>query len=367
MTKGKREEPVKLFLYAIPGIGKTTLLSESDRPLVIDVENGSHHLDVARISQEHVNTWEKLIACIDAIGTRPEYDEFKTIGIDTVDAMEKMLWNYLIRRDKPEIKEGNSTLSGSIEAYGYNKGYTVAVEECRKLLARLERLRVAKGKNIVLLGHSSTKKVPNPLGVDFEAYRPAINEKLAALLGGWSDVVVFGQYHTVTTQSSKRSKAKVNIAASGARILHTSPSPAWEAKTRYPMPKEMPFEASAFWGALKRGMTDEPGRLRKEIENAIAELKDTTVVTVDGVVTAVSILATKQLETAGDQTTLLSRLLDRVMAKLREQQSAEPEVNEEGEDTKPAEIPEVAEIPAEPEDQEPPADVVLPTFGEPAK
>lgn len=356
VSRGKKAEAIRLFVYTVPGLGKTTLLAESDKALIADVENGSHHVDVARIEHGYINTWEKVIAFADALLQTTDFDEYKTIGFDTLNALERMLHAYLIRRDAPESREGNSIVKGSIEAYGFKKGFTIAAEEFRKLLARLERLRVTKGKNIVFTSHSMTVKVPNPLGQDYEKYVPSVNDKLWAELFGWCDVVGFGQHQVVTIQTSKRAKAKVDAKRSGARTLHVQPSASWEAKTRYMMPPEMSFSAETFWTNLQRGMINTADKLRKEIEEILANIKETTLMTDrTGQVVPVTQAVRNAMAQVGDDTGKLARIRDGALGKLREQTQDEGEETA-GETTSGEEAGAAQAIPDG--DSEPPPDVV---------
>ena len=57
IERGRRQTPARVVLYGTEGIGKSTLAAEFPAPLVLDTEEGTHHLDVARVS---VGTWEAL-------------------------------------------------------------------------------------------------------------------------------------------------------------------------------------------------------------------------------------------------------------------------------------------------------------------
>lgn len=344
---------MRMFLYGTKGIGKTTLVVEAQKSLLVDPEGGSDQLDVnARIDQPHVNTWAKLNAVTDDICTNPIYSEFTTVGFDTADWIEKLCWRHCIQRDKPKSK-GDYDLEASIEAYGFGKGYEVAADEFRKWLARLERLR-AVGKNVVIIGHSATKKVQNPVGEDYEQFRPSVHDKVAALISGWVDIMAFAMYQVIVTKASKFAKAKAqNAMMAGVRWLYTSPSPAWEAKSRYLLPERMQLDAGEFWAALARGMGEDAGKLRKRIEAILAELRDTKIVE----------LAKETMTKFGDNANGLNRLLQKCTVKLQEQQEADAQDQAKRE----AEAELSGEALPKVQDEEsdgPPDDVPLATFNE---
>ena len=78
IQRGKRHTPVRAVIYGTEGIGKTTLAAGFPSPVILDTEEGTHHLDVARVS---IGSWEELRAAVAEIGSRPS--EFKTVVIDS--------------------------------------------------------------------------------------------------------------------------------------------------------------------------------------------------------------------------------------------------------------------------------------------
>lgn len=64
ITSGKVSRAQRVVLYGSEGIGKTTLASGMPDPVVIDLEDGSTHLDVRRIANP--GSWEGLPHMVDA-------------------------------------------------------------------------------------------------------------------------------------------------------------------------------------------------------------------------------------------------------------------------------------------------------------
>ena len=48
ITKGKQTKPQRVVVYGVESVGKTTFASKFPKPLFIDVEGGTSHLDVER-------------------------------------------------------------------------------------------------------------------------------------------------------------------------------------------------------------------------------------------------------------------------------------------------------------------------------
>lgn len=64
---------------------------------------------------------------------------------------------------------------------------------------------------------------------------------LAPLLREWCDMLLFANYKTVVEKAGSAPNAK-NKASGGRRVLYTSHHPCWDAKNRFGLPEELPFE-----------------------------------------------------------------------------------------------------------------------------
>ena len=100
----------------LPDVGKTTLASQAPEPIFLGLESGTYQLSVSRFSKAH--TLSEFLGQLKAL--QSEKHPFKTIVLDTVDALEPLIW-------KQVCTEGGVN---SIEDYGggYGKGYVRAGE-----------------------------------------------------------------------------------------------------------------------------------------------------------------------------------------------------------------------------------------------
>jgi hypothetical protein len=113
IQRGRRHTPVRAVIYGTEGIGKSTLAAAFPAPVILDTEEGTHHLDVARVS---IGSWDELRAAVAEIGSKPS--EFRTVVIDSADWAERLLIESLLVEHKQK----------SIEGFGFGKGYTILAE-----------------------------------------------------------------------------------------------------------------------------------------------------------------------------------------------------------------------------------------------
>lgn len=222
IVKGKQERPQRVCLYGAEGIGKTTLASKWPDPLFFDLEGGTSHIDVDRVESP---TWATLLADITQAASM---DWYKTIIVDTLDAAEKMCIAAVCKKHKKE----------SIEAFGYGKGYTYAMEEFGMLLSSLDAC-IEAGKNVVVVAHAQMRKFEQPdEAAPYDRWELKLSKKDAPLVKEWCDALLFLNYETVVEMSSS-GKAK---ARGGKRVMLVDHHVCWDAKNRWGLSGKLPME-----------------------------------------------------------------------------------------------------------------------------
>lgn len=297
VIKGKQETPYRVTGFGPEGTGKTTFAAGAPSPIFLGTEDGTAHLDVARFPRpENIGDVHEAIRVL----ATTEH-EYRTLVIDTLDHLEPLIWEEVCRRDDVD----------SIEKVGggYGKGYTAAVDEWRKLLAALEGLQRSKRMHVVLLAHSHIKTFQNPEGENFDRYQLKLHDKAAGLIKEWSEEVLFMRQETLV---HKERHKKAKGVGTGARVIHTERTAAFDAKNRHSLPAELPLSWEDFDAAAKAGQVAEPAALRAEISKKAKQL---------GAELEKTILET--VEKAGDDAGMLARIRNRVDVKLAELDSAD--------------------------------------------
>lgn len=226
--------PPRIVVYGVPGIGKTSLAAATDSPIFIPCEDGLGQIEAPCFPQPE--TFGDVIDCMAAL-INEEHD-YKTVVVDTLDALEPMLWAHV-------CKAGGKK---SIEDFGYGKGYVAAASEWRELLRGFDELR-NKGMVVLLIAHSTVVRFEAPDSDPYDRYQMRLDKRAEAIVSDWSDATLFANYEVATISTSggdrKRGVGK------GARKLHTEERPAWRAKNRYGLPETLPMD----WSAIVAGIT----------------------------------------------------------------------------------------------------------------
>ncbi len=220
ITRNQPKAP-RIVIYGVPGIGKTTLAACAPKPVVIPTEDGLGRIDVP--SFPVCTTYAQVLKAIGALINEP--NEFETVIIDSLDALEPLLWLQV-------CQDNNKS---NIEEFGYGKGYQYALSEWRRLLKGIDMLR-DRGKIVVLIGHSTVVRFESPEVDAYDRFQLRLHKLAEAAVVDWADVVGFCNYRVTAVQSGERKRG----VGDGSRVLLTTERPAWRAKNRYGLPDSIP-------------------------------------------------------------------------------------------------------------------------------
>jgi hypothetical protein len=292
VVKGRLQQPTRVVIYGPEGVGKSTFGANAPSPIFLGAEDGTGQLDVARLPQPH--SFEDALEAVRLLTT--EAHDYATLVVDTLDWLEPLVWEHICRRDQ----------QANVEAYGYGKGYVVALDEWRRFLSALERLRQAKRMHLVLVAHSWVKPFKNPMGDDYDRVEMKLHAKAGGLLKEWADAVLFAQYETYAKKDA--GTRRVRGVSTGARILMTERTAAYDAKNRYSLPEQLPLSWADYWAGVQAGQVASPAVLREEILRKAEALPEETQVKVRETVTK-----------ASENATQLAQINNRINALLSEQ------------------------------------------------
>ena len=255
VTTGVQPAPVKTVLYGPEGIGKSTFASHFPDPLFIDTEGGTKRLNVARLPQP--TSWAMLMDEVAEV--RKGNVPCGTLVLDTADWAERLCIQAVCARAKVN----------GIEDFGYGKGYTYVKEEFAKLLDALEEVLNA-GHNVVVLAHAAITKFEQPDAVgNYDRWSMKTSKQVAPLLREWCDMLLFANYKTVVEKAGSSPNAK-NKASGGRRVLYTTHHPCWDAKNRFDLPEEVPFEYAGIAACIP-GSNAQKASSQRELSPQVTE------------------------------------------------------------------------------------------------
>lgn len=249
--------PVRVVLYGADGVGKSTFASQAPNPIFLCAEDGTARLDVARLPEP--GTWSDVLESVKALTF--EAHEYKTLVIDTLDWLEPLCWREVCR------------LGGkrNIEDFPYGKGFASAVDIWRDLILQLQAMSAKRGMNLIALAHSHVKKIDDPISGAYDRHALKLHEKTAALWRESVDAVLFARVQVFTRVIDERTQ-KTRVFGDGSRVVMTSPTAGFDAKSRLPLDAEIPLDWSVIQEAADGVTHRDPAKMLAELREMLPRL-----------------------------------------------------------------------------------------------
>lgn len=229
VTKGRLFLPSKHVIYGTEGVGKTELASLYPTPIFGDTEGSTTNIDTDR---RFIKNWTQFTTFCDELIQGNDGGYYKTVIFDTVDWLEKIMINEILRIDQ-------ETSITSHKTYGFGAG-DKRIEEFahRNVIGRFNQI-MAKGKNIVLTAHCVIKGIDHPIHGRFDTFQLKASKTFSSIIKEWCTDLLFIDFET---QIEYKKGIEKNKATGGReRYIHTKRTPQYEAKNRSGMQERMRF------------------------------------------------------------------------------------------------------------------------------
>jgi hypothetical protein len=234
ITRGRLKSASRVIIYGPEGIGKTTLAAAFPTPIIIDAEDGSGQLDVARVT---ALDWFAIEAATKELVK--DRQGFSTVVFDSIDWIEAELTESMLKKDRKD----------SIEDYGWGGGYKKLQEKLRLWLDDVDKL-IAAGVHVVFVAHSKVVRVSPPDQTDgFDRWELKLSKHVAPLVKEWADMILFCNFDLQIVEGNDK---KIKAVGGRERIMHAEHSAAWDAKNRHGLPSTMPMVFDSIAKAIEQ-------------------------------------------------------------------------------------------------------------------
>jgi hypothetical protein len=192
------------------------LAAKFPSPVFLQVEDGCPAgLEIATFGM--LSSYADVVGAITALNH--EQHNFQTVVVDSVDALEPLIW-------KATCVDNNWQ---SIESVSYGKGYVEADRQWQDLLSGLDWLRRNRGMIIVLIAHSVVETVNDPRAPSYTSYQLRLHKRGRALVQGWCDAIGFLSTELVVLSEDQGFRKRTRADGGSARYIH------WEGKPAFRM------------------------------------------------------------------------------------------------------------------------------------
>src|SRR5262245_12338175 len=92
---GKTQMPPRIMVYGTEGIGKSSLAASAPKPIFIQTEDGLNEIDCAKFPL--ARSFDDVLEALNELAT--EQHSFESVVIDSLDWLERMIWDVVCRRE----------------------------------------------------------------------------------------------------------------------------------------------------------------------------------------------------------------------------------------------------------------------------
>lgn len=248
---------LRVIIYGVAGVGKTTLAAKLPNALFLDYEGGTHGIEVDKLAADDLpKSYDGMKGLVAEL--RRDRQGYERLVIDTADRFEQTLSAALAKKRKVEDVFAANDYGRTVAAH---KAGMASVLDALTELAK-------SGMDVVVLAHETSRKVEPLENRDatgtYDHYELKLSKTVSPLFMEWADCVIFCAYKTFLVSGERKAdKARVD---GGKRWCFASYSNDWDAKTRtgIGIPEDCPLDKMAevlpraMAAAVDRGATSAP-------------------------------------------------------------------------------------------------------------
>ena len=182
-NKPRVQNPRFLILFGRPKSGKTTLASQLENNLIIDLEGGSEFLEALSVQARSVQDLGEIASAIRNKNAELGKKLYKYITIDNATRLEEICLPYAatLYRQNPMAKTWTGT---DVRTLPKGAGYMYLREAVRKVIDMFREL----AENFILIGHTKDKMIDKD-GEELTEMALDLVGKLGDIVCGESDAV----------------------------------------------------------------------------------------------------------------------------------------------------------------------------------
>ncbi len=230
-----------VLIYGPAGMGKTSTALENPDHAYLQIHPERPPVGIEANSFGELSTYAQVVEALGAL--YQEQHSFRSVVIDSLDALEALVWAETCKRMNWK----------DLEEPGYGKGYKASDYVWREFIAGCDALRRDKGLTIVWLALAEATNHEDPGKPPYKKYELRLHDRGEKLLTQAADAVLFVNMKVTIQETDTGFNRKVAHAdGGGTRWMFCDGRPAFVAKNRFNMPDAVVLPKGRAWAELSK-------------------------------------------------------------------------------------------------------------------
>ena len=224
----EQSSPLKIVVYGIGGVGKSTFASTAPKPIFMNLEDNIRCINVAKVKLTSYQEVEDFLTDL----YNASNNEYRTLVIDSVDVLASLLYKHIAK--KYNINDFTA---------GFGKGYAFVNRAFEEFIATINLISNAKKMNVIMICQEAQKSEGDIEIGDHIKKNLALEPRFLKPVTFWANIVLgLATKHTVH---------KEKIVGQGERVMYKVDTGTRYAKNSYGLPPELPIDWGVFSEHIK--------------------------------------------------------------------------------------------------------------------
>jgi hypothetical protein len=257
VSSGGAPEGQRIVIAAVEKVGKTTLVANAPRALLIPLEMG--YASIKTPKTPLITSYDDLFTLLDEIKavTMAGKNEFLTLSFDSATALEQLIHKKVIATDPDVIKGIGKNVTMETAHGGYGKAYNLANDYFSRFTRYCDELAKYGKLNIVITCHVFPSLVKDAAYGEYNSWDLLLhspkNDKTYGkreMMTQWADMIGFLHEPLFVQKAEKGQTITKGISAGQGRVLAVDRTPGWVAGNRYGLTGLIPIPPVNGWNNL---------------------------------------------------------------------------------------------------------------------
>lgn len=229
----------RYLIHGPPGSWKTSFAAGAPSPLFIATEMGLSQEQQGTVKCVRPRSFEQVMDYLTAL--YKEAHQFQTVVIDTADHLYPLMHDHILKA------EGVTRAADIAKRDGFGAFSELEGKAMKRIYAAFEALNT-KGINCIMLAHSQSREVQDPLYDTYSRWEPKVPKRACAVMVELSDIIGFSSQKVFTKTSGE--DRTLAVTPDSNFYLTLNPRPSILAKNRSRLPDGIPTTWEALQAAL---------------------------------------------------------------------------------------------------------------------